>query len=101
MKLYFVNSNNVKKNVNLVLFPVLFERFYCYVCIILKSFVTDILEAAFCFIKQIDFCQINKAYLCVCILTILKHFKVYQCPEMWQNRKKPIKMIKVNNNKDI
>lgn len=55
MKLYFVNSNNVKKNVNLVLFC--FERFYCYVCIILKSFVTDLLEAAFCLIKQTDFCQ--------------------------------------------
>lgn len=46
-----------------------------YVCIILKSFVTDLLEAAFCLIKQTDFCQNNKAYLSVCTLKILKHFK--------------------------
>lgn len=85
MKLYFVNSNNVKKNVNLVLFSVRFERFYCYVCIILKSFVTDLLEAAFCLIKQTDFCQNNKAYLSVCTLKILKHFKMSRSVAEFKN----------------
>lgn len=76
MKLYFINSNNVKKKCKLS--PVCFERFYCYVCTILKSFVTDLLEAAFCLIKQTDFCQKYQS-ISQCLYpgkTNVKHFKI-------------------------